>query len=96
MAYGVDHPARYALMFGEGAPVRSHPECQVAAGAAFRTLVEAIAACGVPDAEARAGISWAAQHGVVELARHDLRPCQPLVDDLVRMQEAWLDALPTS
>lgn len=99
VAWGLAHPARYRLMFGDA--LASHgadPAFLAAATGAFDLLVEAFAALGVPSPRHAAGAAWAAQHGVVDLLHKGLRPPdgeprreQTLVDDLVRMLRCWAD-----
>lgn len=67
--FGLTHPAWYALMFSAKADAERHPETAEAGAAAFGTLVEGVARCGVPDPLGTAYIVWTAEHGLVDILR---------------------------
>jgi AcrR family transcriptional regulator len=95
--WGLQHSARYSLMFGLKSPIPQHPECARAAERAFRLLVGAAQQQGRADPVRDARALWAAMHGVVELLRHQLLPPsgpgaeEQLIDDLVAMSVAFLE-----
>ena len=92
VAWGLAHPARYALMFGGSSPVPGHDGCRAASGEAFAKLVEGCAACGAPDPERAANAAWAAIHGVVDLGRQAIAG-EEVGADVVEMLVRWVTAL---
>lgn len=70
IAFGRAHPAWYRLMFEH---VNATDESRAAGAAAYATLVDAIASCGVREPLPIAASVWAAQHGVVDLLRLKVR-----------------------
>jgi AcrR family transcriptional regulator len=81
IAFGLDRPEHYQLMFGASVNSRRHSGLEDAAARSFNQLVEAVAACFEPNASQRtilaAALSaWSLVHGYVQL-RQDGR-----LDDL--------------
>ena len=66
LRYGLNHPARYALMF-------QHTRSDEAV-AAFGTLTEATQRCGASAPTRTAFVIWTMLHGTVDLLRQGLRP----------------------
>jgi AcrR family transcriptional regulator len=94
--WGIEHSARYSLMFGLKSPIPQHPDCAAAATRAFELLIRAAAEKGRAEPERVARALWAAMHGVVELLRHQMLPPsgpgaqEQLVEDLVAMSLAYV------
>lgn len=85
--WGLAHPERYALMTGpELAGKQHHAEFFAAARRTFDGLVDAVSACGVPDALPAAHTILCALHGLTDFLRkgrtipHDAAS----VDDQIR------------
>lgn len=71
--FGLSHPALYALMFARRDAVTGTPEATRAGFAAYATLIEAVRACGVREAEKVAFVLWTGQHGLVDILLSGLR-----------------------
>lgn len=75
--FGRDHPAWYALMFGNPALLRSHAEGSAEARLSFQRLAEGVGACGVADPVPVARTVWTALHGMVDMLRLGFVPARP-------------------
>lgn len=98
--FGCRHPSWYELMFGHNLALMKRPEVAAAGTAAYQTLIDAIAACGVPDPARTAFALWSALHGITDLAGSGLQPpvaaTRPgaqstVVDDVVAMCVAQVE-----
>jgi AcrR family transcriptional regulator len=71
--FGLEHPALYTLMFDKRDAVTSSPEASEAGLAGYRTLVDAVAACGVNEPRRAAFVLWTGQHGLIDILLSGLR-----------------------
>jgi AcrR family transcriptional regulator len=97
--WGLAHPARYALMMGpELAGKQHHEEFFLAAKGAFDSLVEGVAACGVPDPVPVAHTMMCAMHGLTDLVRkgrtipHKAASIDQQIEAMVRMVVSYARA----
>lgn len=94
IAWGVRHPARYGLMFGDHSPVADHPACGEASARAFQVLIDGCAECGATDPVRTANAAWAALHGAVDLGRQGIGlpgdVPDTVAEDVVEMLLAWI------
>ena len=72
--FGRSHPSWYALMFGNHLVRPLREEERSAGRAAYATLIDAIAGCGVVNAEEVAFSVWSAVHGIAHLAGNGISP----------------------
>ena len=72
--YGLDHPTRYQLMFGDTSPLSKHETTRQAGGQAFESLVNTAHAFGAHDPHAIAFRAFVMLHGAVDLLRSGFYP----------------------
>ena len=89
--FGLAHRSWYDLMFGRSLVLLRDPAVQSAGTAAYMTLIDAVAACGVKDVASVGFTLWCAVHGFAELAACGLQPPVPIaapertLDQLIAM-----------
>ena len=88
--FGIAHRSWYDLMFGRNLALLRHAEVQIAGTAAYMTLIDAVAACGVKDAAGVGFTLWCAAHGFADLAASGLRAPVPVAAP-DRMLEALIE-----
>lgn len=68
VAFALEHPQLFRLMFGGTVKLASDPELARAAGRAYESLVQAFRARGdVADPQTAAAAAWALVHGLAQL-----------------------------
>ena len=72
--YGLQHPARYQLMFGDTSPLASHEAVKGAGAQAFESLVSAARGFGADDPYPIASRVFVMLHGAVDLLRSKFYP----------------------
>lgn len=72
--YGLEHPARYQLMFGDTSPLGSHDVVKGAGAHAFESLVAAARGFGAEDPYLVAFRVFVMLHGAVDLLRSKFYP----------------------
>ena len=72
--YGLDHPARYQLMFGDTSPLAEHDVVQGSGADAFESLVTAARAFGAGEPYGVAFRAFVMLHGAVDLLRSGFYP----------------------
>jgi AcrR family transcriptional regulator len=66
--FGLEHPARFRLMFGAVLPLANHPRLRETSRAVYASLVEALRAHGqTAQPENAAAAAWALVHGLTYL-----------------------------
>ncbi len=68
LAFAIDHPHLYRLMFDGSIEQLSHPALATAAGASFSLLVEALSRMEHPDPHRTAVMAWSTLHGLANLS----------------------------